>query len=85
MRRWIQGSCFDIEWFYVKSRQGVKIYLHALNSMITLLMPFLKDVSARELGIGKKDDVGYIQCPDPGTPYTDGGTVIFEMRRVKLE
>jgi len=53
--------------------------------MITLLMPFLKDVSARELGIGKKDDVGYIQCPDPGTPYTDGGTVIFEMRRVKLE
>lgn len=79
------GDCFDIEWFYVKPRQDVKICLHALNSMLTLLMPFLKGVSARELGIGKKDDIGHIQCPDPGKPYTDGGTVIFEVRRVKLE
>jgi hypothetical protein len=33
--------------------------------MLTLLTPFLKGVSARALGIGKEDDVGYVQCPEP--------------------
>ncbi|MFC2020135.1 TIGR04076 family protein [Chloroflexota bacterium] len=27
----------------------------------------------------------YLQCVDPGRPYTDGGTVIFECRRIKGE
>jgi len=25
--------------------------------------------------------VGYVQCLDPGEPYTAGGTVVFEIRR----
>jgi hypothetical protein len=33
--------------------------------MLTLLSPFLKGVSAKVLGIGEQDDVGYVQCPDP--------------------
>jgi hypothetical protein len=52
--------------------------------MLTLLTPFLKGVSARALGIGKEDDVGYMQCPDPGEPYTCRGTVVFELKREKL-
>jgi len=75
------GNSFEIEWFYIKPNQDVKICLHALNSMLTLLMPFIKGVSAKALGIGEEDDIGYIQCPDPGEPYTKGGTVIFELRR----
>jgi hypothetical protein len=47
--------------------------------MLTLLAPFLKRVSARTLGIGRVDDMGYVQCPDPGEPYTCGGTVVFEL------
>jgi len=79
------GDSFEVEWFYVKPGQSVKICIHALNAMSTLLLPFLKDVSARDLGIGQEDDVGYVQCPDPGKPYTDGGTVIFELRRERVE
>ena len=75
------GDSFEIEQFYIKPNQDVKICLHALNSMLTLLTPFIKGVSAKTLGIGKEDDIGYIQCPDPGRPYTKGGTVIFELRR----
>jgi len=53
--------------------------------MLTLTMPFLKGVSAKVLGIGEEDNVGYIQCPDPGKPYTSGGTVIFELRREEVK
>jgi hypothetical protein len=53
--------------------------------MLTLLAPFLKGISARALGIGKGDNTGYVQCPDPGAPYTCGGTVVFELRREKIE
>jgi len=49
--------------------------------MLTLLSPFLKGVSAKTLGISSEDDVGYVQCPDPGRPYTCGGTVVFRLVR----
>ncbi|RLE70023.1 MAG: TIGR04076 family protein [Thermoprotei archaeon] len=78
------GDKFIIEWFYIKPQQNTKICLHALNSMITLLMPFINGVSAKTLGIGRKDDIGYIQCPDPGKPYTNGGTVLFKLERKRV-
>lgn len=78
------GDSFIIEKYYVLGGQGTQICLHALVGMCSLLLPFLKGVSARELGIGREDDVGYVQCPDAGKPYTDGGTVVFELRREKL-
>jgi len=78
------GDCFLVEKYYVRD-VGRGMCLHALASMLTLLSPFLKGISARDLGIGRGDDVGYVQCPDPGEPYTCGGTVIFELRREKLE
>ncbi len=79
------GDRFVIEKFYIKPGQQVKICIHALSSMLTLLSKFLSGISARELGIGELDDVGYLQCPDPGKPYTSGGTVVFELRRMRLE
>lgn len=79
------GDMFVIEKFYIKPIQDTRICLHALNSMLTLLMPFIKGVSARYLGIGSEDDIGYVQCPDPGEPYTKGGTVVFELRREEVK
>lgn len=78
------GDGFVVEKYYIPPN-SCRICLHALSSMLTLLTPFLKGVSARELGIGETDDVGYVQCPDPGKPYTDGGTVVFELRRERIE
>jgi len=78
---YVPGDVFEIERFYIRPNQNVKICLHALNSMLTLLMPFLKGIPADKLGIGKEADIGYIQCPDPGSPYTCGGTVIFRLER----
>ena len=78
------GDRFVIEHFYIKPVRGVKICLHAMNSILTLLMPFINGISAKALGIGREDNIGYMQCPDPGKPYTNGGTVIFELKREKL-
>jgi uncharacterized repeat protein (TIGR04076 family) len=66
------GDCFVIERFYI-SEAGKGICIHALSSMLTLLSPFLKGVSAKSLGIGDEDDVGYVQCPDSGKLCTYGG------------
>jgi uncharacterized repeat protein (TIGR04076 family) len=77
------GDCFTIERFYITDIDK-SLCLHALCSMLTLLMPFLKGFSAKDLGIGKEDDIGYAQCPDPGEPYTCGGTVVFELKRERI-
>jgi len=79
------GDSFVVKEFYILENQKTRICLHALSSMLTLLMPLLKGVSAKDLGIGSIDDIGYVQCPDPGKPYTCGGTVVFELRRKKIE
>ena len=78
------GDSFLVEKYYIRKRQEIPICLHALNSMLTLLMPFLKGFSAKDLGIGSEEDTGYVQCPDPGKPYTCGGTVVFELKRLSV-
>jgi uncharacterized repeat protein (TIGR04076 family) len=77
------GDVFVVERFYVKEA-GKGVCLHALAAMLTLLAPLLKGVPATALGIGRDNDTGYVQCPDPGQPYTCGGTVIFELKREKI-
>jgi len=89
----VRGSCaadykpgdrFTIKGFYIEPKEGEsRICIHALISMISLLSPFIHGVSAKLLGIGDKDDEGYLQCPDPGKPYTCGGTVVFRVKRLK--
>jgi uncharacterized repeat protein (TIGR04076 family) len=56
--------------------------IHALGSMLSMVIALGRGVSFKELGLAKEEgDVGYVQCLDPGPPYTPGGTVIFEIRR----
>ena len=53
--------------------------------MSTLLPAFLHGASASELGIGSEENIGYLQCPDPVSPYSKGGTVLFELKREAME
>jgi len=79
------GDRIVVEKFYVDTARSSNICMHALVSMATLLSAFMKGYSAKLLGIGDRDDIGYVQCPDPGPPYTRGGTVIFELKREVVE
>ena len=68
----------------MRSDRSVHICIHALSALSTFLPALLHGLSAKELGIGEEEDVGYLQCPDPGAPYTRGGAVLFELRREAL-
>jgi uncharacterized repeat protein (TIGR04076 family) len=56
--------------------------VHALGSMLSMLTALARGVSFKELGLATEEgNVGYVQCLDPGPPYTTGGTVLFEITR----
>jgi len=59
------------------------VCIHALAPLLHYIVALDRGVDPRVLGLSKTPDEAYIQCVDPGRPYTDGGTVIFRCRRIK--
>jgi uncharacterized repeat protein (TIGR04076 family) len=60
---------------------------HALSSLLHYVMVLERGADPVELGLSKPEDRehAYIQCLDPGAPYTQGGTVVFKIRRIAKE
>jgi len=58
-----------------------KLCIHALATILHYAVALREGVDPVKLGLAKKSDKAYIQCLDPGEPYTNGGTVIFEVSR----
>ncbi len=58
---------------------------HALSSLLHYVVALERGADPVELGLSKPEDRAhaYIQCVDPGEPYTHGGTVVFKVRRVE--
>lgn len=60
------------------------ICVHALGCLLSMIIPLSHGISFKQLGLTKGEgEKGYIHCLDPGKPYTDGGTVLFEIKREK--
>jgi len=57
---------------------------HALSSLLHYVLVLERGADPVGLGLSKPGDRkhAYIQCIDPGEPYTKGGTVIFKIRKV---
>jgi uncharacterized repeat protein (TIGR04076 family) len=61
------------------------ICVHAFGCMLSMIVPLSRGISFKTLGLTTEEgEKGYIQCLDPGKPYTDGGTVLFEIRRERI-
>jgi uncharacterized repeat protein (TIGR04076 family) len=58
--------------------------VHALSSLLHYVLVLDSGADPVRLGLSKPEDRehAYIQCVDPGEPYTNGGTVIFKCRRI---
>lgn len=58
--------------------------IHALPSLLHYALIMENGGDPVKLGLSKPEDKehAYIQCVDPGEPYTEGGTVIFRCRRI---
>ncbi|PIV70448.1 MAG: TIGR04076 family protein [Euryarchaeota archaeon CG01_land_8_20_14_3_00_38_12] len=70
----IDGPGFDL-------KNTDKICIHALPSILHYAVALREGADPRKLGLSFNKDKAYVQCPDPGKPYTDGGTVVFEIKR----
>lgn len=77
------GDKIILKGYYIDTKNSAPICMHAFLAISSLLSAFSHGTSARDLGIGKEENIGYLQCPDPGPPHTCGGTVLFELRRKK--
>ncbi|MGQ4833592.1 MAG: TIGR04076 family protein [Candidatus Asgardarchaeia archaeon] len=75
------GDKIIVDSYFINSKKSANVCIHAFGAMMTLLSAFSHGTSARKLGIGSEDDVGFLQCPDPGPPLTSGGTVTFKLIR----
>ena len=56
--------------------------VHALSTLLHYVVALERGADPVELGLSKTPHRAYLQCIDPGQPYTKGGTVIFECSRV---
>jgi len=54
--------------------------IHALESILHYAVALREGVDPVKLGLSKDKNYAYIQCLDPGEPYTEGGTVIFRCK-----
>lgn len=59
--------------------------VHALSTLLHYVVALEEGADLIKLGLSKDKEHAYMQCVDPGTPYTEGGTVIFECRRIEGE
>ncbi|MFQ5999836.1 MAG: TIGR04076 family protein [Candidatus Bathyarchaeia archaeon] len=79
------GDKIIIESPRILSKETDSLCVHALGSMFSMITALSHGISFKELGLAhKENNVGYVQCLDPGPPFTPGGTVTFEIRREKL-
>ena len=58
---------------------------HALSTLLHYVTILEHDWCPVKLGLTTPDNPerAYMQCVDPGKPYTEGGTVIFECYKVE--
>ena len=61
------------------------VCVHALSPLLHYVAALEEGADPVKLGLSKPEDKehAYIQCVDPGEPYTNGGTVIFRCRRIE--
>lgn len=59
------------------------VCIHALSSLLHYVVALDENADPVKLGLSKEKEKAYIQCIDPGEPYTSGGTVIFKCRRIE--
>ena len=59
------------------------ICVHAFSTLLHYVVALEEGVDPVKLGLSKGTEHAYMQCVDPGEPYTGGGTVVFECRRIQ--
>ncbi|BAD86045.1 hypothetical protein, conserved [Thermococcus kodakarensis KOD1] len=78
------GDRIVIEGPRINLEETDAVCTHAFASLLPYIVALRKGIKPNEIGLGRGEKA-YVQCLDPGPPYTDGGTVIFEITVVRDE
>lgn len=73
------GEKIVLEGAEINLKETDKACIHALASLLHYAVALREGIDPIKLGLARKGNKAYIQCVDPGEPYTNGGTVIFEV------
>ena len=77
------GDKTVIEGPEINLKQSDKVCIQALFSLGPFIVALRDGLNPQSFGLAKEDNKkAYFQCLDPGQPYTEGGTVIFEVTQV---
>ncbi|MHA1648860.1 MAG: TIGR04076 family protein [Candidatus Helarchaeota archaeon] len=80
------GDKIIIEGPSIKLDETDNICIHAFSCLSTFLVALRDGIDPKALGLAKKSgNTAYFQCLDPGEPYTNGGTVLFEIKIKRSE
>jgi uncharacterized repeat protein (TIGR04076 family) len=64
----------------INLKESDKVCIHALFALGTFIVALREGLDPKPLGLAKEENKkAYFQCLDPGQPYTNGGTVTFEI------
>lgn len=66
----------------INLKESDRICIHALPSILHYITALREGIDPVKLGLAKKGKKAYVQCVDPGEPYTSGGRVIFEIEKI---
>jgi uncharacterized repeat protein (TIGR04076 family) len=60
------------------------VCVHALSTLLHYVVALDEGADPVKLGLTKLEEkeYAYMQCVDPGEPYTHGGTVVFRCQRI---
>jgi len=59
------------------------VCVHALSTLLHYVVALEEGADPVKLGLSKSREHAFMQCVDPGEPYTEGGTVIFKCHRIE--
>ncbi|MCD6383227.1 MAG: TIGR04076 family protein [Thermoplasmata archaeon] len=71
------GDRIVIEEFWI-SEKSARPCIHALPTLLHYALALREGADPIKLGLTKRGGEAYLHCPDPGPPYTPGGSVIFK-------
>lgn len=80
-----KGDKITVEGPEVIMEKTDALCVHALSTLLHYMTVLENYWCPVKLGLTTDEDPGhaYMQCVDPGIPYTEGGTVIFKCKKVK--
>ena len=62
------------------SLDGQKLCYFAISSLMPVILALQLGNEPSGIGLSKEKGAAYMQCSDPGSPITPGGSVVFKIR-----